>query len=664
ECGGLENRCSASYRGFESHPLCHMPSEGLIAREKPCITRETGQKMGHRDETQIPFSMPQPRRRKSSAVYQLRQRIPTELVNAGIYGKKKEFKKSLRTTDLKVAKRLALTVAQEWHVEWERELRKLKPSPKETAQEQAPVALRPLSSLSELEWRDFVKRHFIGLEMEAEEKGRDYDWGDDDDGIHRSKAIYEAKSMLMILKGDSSLYDPIDWHAKVVEALREEGIEVDEKSKKGAFIKVCKLFKRAYIETQTRTIKSIDGDTAAEIDPHFKGIGAYSALPAEIPASSPTPVNPAKQVTIGDFCERYIQSKLESNQQLSFGWQSKAETHAQVLKTLWGEDKPLSSVTAEDARNITSFLGKLPTNASKRYAGLPLTEATERESRKKNPKLLSPKTQRNYFDCIKAMFNFALEMDWIERNPFTRKVVSDILPRVELNSRSPMTTSEINKIFTSEDYLKERKSTDGKVGEQARFWVPLLCLFHSLRSNEACQLLLEDITQEDGIWVVNIRQKNDAGESVKKLKTQASVRKIPLHSELKKMGFLEYMESQKERGEIDLFPELKASKSGSKNDALGKWFARLSKKQLKDLPGSVGSKGLHTLRHSFTRAMRDGGVSKELRDILGGWSDGVRKNSESVYGDGFSLQTLAEAVEKVKFPDVDFSPIYAGRKSV
>jgi hypothetical protein len=57
---------------------------------------------------------------------------------------------------------------------------------------------------------------------------------------------------------------------------------------------------------------------------------------------------------------------------------------------------------------------------------------------------------------------------------------------------------------------------------------------------EICQLYVADIRQEDGIYIFDV---NDDGDD-KALKTASSRRKIPIHSELIKRGFIEYARSK------------------------------------------------------------------------------------------------------------------------
>ena len=71
---------------------------------------------------------------------------------------------------------------------------------------------------------------------------------------------------------------------------------------------------------------------------------------------------------------------------------------------------------------------------------------------------------------------------------------------------------------------------------------------NTIRRDEVCQLLVEDVKEENDVPFFEIRTLGDAGEERKSLKTEASARRVPIHQELLKMGFLDqYCLSSRER---------------------------------------------------------------------------------------------------------------------
>ena len=83
--------------------------------------------------------------------------------------------------------------------------------------------------------------------------------------------------------------------------------------------------------------------------------------------------------------------------------------------------------------------------------------------------------------------------------------------------------------------------------------MPLLGLFTGCRGNELAYLFKEDIRKhpDNGISYIFIRIN---AEIAKRAKNRNSVRSIPIHPQLKKLGFLKYIDSLKDGSRI--FPEL------------------------------------------------------------------------------------------------------------
>jgi hypothetical protein len=65
------------------------------------------------------------------------------------------------------------------------------------------------------------------------------------------------------------------------------------------------------------------------------------------------------------------------------------------------------------------------------------------------------------------------------------------------------------------------------------------------RVNEIAQLLLSDVLADDGVYYLNLESDNESG---KKLKNANARRKIPLHSKLISLGFIDYVNALKDAG--------------------------------------------------------------------------------------------------------------------
>jgi len=382
---------------------------------------------------------------------------------------------------------------------------------------------------------------------------------------------------------------------------------------------------------------------------YYRDLGIGSSLPEPLMAA----LSKQRTITVKDLGESYYENQRESR--ITESTLAKTASEMSIMTQLWGGKTPITDLSRGHAIQLIDALKRMTTNGPKRYPGVSLEKMSELEEKKEKPDLISPKTVHNYFDGISSALRFATDEGWLERNPLSSRSLRKRLPEKQKTSKPMMTAADINQVFGSRKYLQER--SNGARGE-ARFWVPILCLLHGVRSNEACQLLVEDVQEEDGIPFIDLRLANDDGEELKAFKTRASIRRIPLHDEIIKMGFLDFVEGQRIKGEVWLFPALSPNSMGSRADAVGKWFGRLRKELIPDLPEVKGAKGLHSFRHLFERTLRDQGVSDTLQYALGGWVDKKPNNSSIDYGGGFGVKVLKEAIDRVLFPGVDFSPLY------
>jgi integrase len=100
-----------------------------------------------------------------------------------------------------------------------------------------------------------------------------------------------------------------------------------------------------------------------------------------------------------------------------------------------------------------------------------------------------------------------------------------------------------------------------------------------------------------------------------------------------------------------LFPELRRDRRGSYSGHFQRWANRFL-----DRAGARGErKSFHSLRHTFTDALRRAGATGEVIDGLLGCSRG---NMRDRYGSGPWIAMLAEVVERLGYPGLDLSHLY------
>ena len=228
--------------------------------------------------------------------------------------------------------------------------------------------------------------------------------------------------------------------------------------------------------------------------------------------------------------------------------------------------------------------------------------------------------------------------------------------------KAVFTIDELNRLFRAPLYAgcKDDETgfaTSGKNRpRRGRFWVPLLSLFHGFRLNEAAQLYTEDVCEENGVPFFEIRaERADKRKCDKRLKTKQSKRRVPMHPAIIRIGFLDYVAER--RGDASrprLFPDLPLGESGYFSDPFSKWFGNFRTKTL----GEDCKASFHSFRHLFRGALGEAGVPIPDVEALGGWQI-MERSAERDYDAGRSLQRLRKHVEKVKYPGLDLSHLYA-----
>lgn len=167
-------------------------------------------------------------------------------------------------------------------------------------------------------------------------------------------------------------------------------------------------------------------------------------------------------------------------------------------------------------------------------------------------------------------------------------------------------------------------------------------MYSGARPGEIAQLLVDDVRQMQGVWVMHF---TDEGDEEKSLKTKGSFRVVPVHSKLVEMGFIEHVQRQRAAGERRAFPEAERNARGHIANKFEKKFGTyLVKLGLKEGRGLT----LYSFRHGFSDAMRAAGYMDEEFGFLMGHS---KFSMTARYGQmpQGTLQKRVELIEAVSY---------------
>ena len=554
---------------------------------------------------------------------------------------KEHIRVSLKTADHREARRLLPFQLARWTAYFEdqrrQHLRTLTP-PTE-------IESRELTVIQDHEAFEIVSNFFLHLE-------KDFRSGWEKTGIQmtdaeRTQSLETLCDEAIASDGGGGVYPPNDGSTALCEFLKKQGIACKKNSQ--AFRKLTPLFRAAELEHTMRAIDLLERKPIATRDPMFRDQFAHTPFPA-----------PKKSATLGQLVERYRKTLREAKR--SEGTFMTYEIPLRLLLEEFGKKTPLSAITRERVEDLCDLLKKAPQNAAQRYPEMKLRAAIIAADKANDTRRLRSKTIANYFQNISAIFRFAVGKGMMTENPasdpWLRKT---FIEDDDTGPKAQFTVEELNKLFLAPLYTGCVDDQNGfaKRGpnkpKRGRFWVPLLSLFHGFRSNETCQLYAEDIKERDGIPYIAIREDQDNGEpTVKRLKTKQSRRDIPIHPELIRLGFLDFVEERRaDLSSPRLFPELEADSKGYFSNPFSKWFGRFVEKTL----GSNVKATFHSFRHMFRDSLREANVSTERAEALGGWTSD--RSAEALYGKGFSIAALHSELKKVGYKGLQIDHLCA-----
>jgi len=359
---------------------------------------------------------------------------------------------------------------------------------------------------------------------------------------------------------------------------------------------------------------------AAERLEHY----SYDDAPAIVhaPPASALPTSSPLGAAVEDFI-------AEHSRQWAVKTIGQNRAYLNILVEYFGPDRLLGTISKLDASEVKKVLQALPAsrNTKPKLKALPLMQVITEPGIKK----IAPKTINSHIQMFKMFF------DWAETHGYSPHTLFDGKMKVAKAKNSDTERKPFSREQTRLIYTELTQNPSELVRKESHKWGMLLGMFTGARLNEICQLDIADIQRDGNTWFLNI---TDEGDDNKSVKSQAGKRKVPLHSELIQLGFLDFMDSRKSG--TRLFPDYSYSANGGYGRNLGRWCNEsfLSKLGIKQ-PGLV----FHSLRHTVVTRLSQADVPEPVvQCIIGHARSGV---TQEVYNrEGYTLFQLKEAINK------------------
>jgi Phage integrase family. len=304
-------------------------------------------------------------------------------------------------------------------------------------------------------------------------------------------------------------------------------------------------------------------------------------------------------------------------------------------------DVPVDEVDVLTIRSYKKTLRTLPSNRLKmpKYRELNIQELSALDIPKED--LLSDTTIQNIVTNVNSFFNDCLKVGYTKINPLHKEIPKSKAKKNE--HRFSFEDKDIKELFGKDEQLKFSKRNTSTYA----YWSPVLALYTGARIEEICQLRLESIHLDEDVPFIQIEPYHDPFFNIQlDLKTKYSERKIPLHPDLKKIGFFDFVKGMKELGFYRLFPELTPTDKGF-SPRVSKWFTRYKTKHLSCQ--DIEKKCFHSFRHTVMNKMVNSGIpDNTVEAIVGHSTEGMSKLKES-YLKRPDLTILYDAIKILDF---------------
>lgn len=341
--------------------------------------------------------------------------------------------------------------------------------------------------------------------------------------------------------------------------------------------------------------------------------GGYVQRSFQLNRTAAAAPDAASEHTVGELAAAYVKRQGETG-----AWKNVEERTTVVERFVkWlGADTLLSSVDVERCEEVFAMFSS---------RGLAST------------------TQNKELRWLRALFNFAVEREWMQRNPARSLRVKEPAAR---DQRVPFTDSDLRVLFgaaLSKAVVARPIGSAAKGAGQGepvympeRYWGLLLGLYSGLRCGEVIRLRTADVAEVDGVLCLVVEPE---AEGV--LKTTSSRRQVPVHSHLIELGLADFVEEQRAAGQVQLFSRAMTLKRPEAT--LSNWFRRYRHAQ----GISEKKKPFHSLRHTFRQRLSDADVQDSKVSDLMGHSDGSMTHGR--YGSRASVARLRDAIERLDF---------------
>ncbi|EKO3793021.1 tyrosine-type recombinase/integrase [Vibrio metschnikovii] len=246
---------------------------------------------------------------------------------------------------------------------------------------------------------------------------------------------------------------------------------------------------------------------------------------------------------------------------------------------------------------------------------------------------LSCKTVKEYISANKQFFDYCERIELIDKNVFKAIKAPKTRGTKASQQRDRWQLKEIKRLLSSSEFRKKDVQFQ---------WTTKVQVYQGCRPSEVCQLTTNDIQVIDGVSCITISD----SDTEQRLKTSNAVRTIPLHNQLIKEGFLDYVQERREQKQKQLFDY---KPHGENKDWSFRYRTNLGKLQTAMGMKPNARPTAYSFRHTFIDELKIANTPEHIvAEIVGHAHPNITFGR---YGKQAKIQQLNEAVNK--FPSVE-----------
>lgn len=564
---------------------------------------------------------------RRGASYYARARVPLDLIDA--VGKK-ELVKALGTKDEQEAKRLLWPVVEAWNRQFDdmRSRRMLTPDDKADAvwqhytgtlerDEQARQLMPTAADIEAI--ADPFDKLVASKRREIDANSRRVKLG------HMRKHLVEGETALIAHEVD----DYIERNKLLVDPLSPDRGDLARKMMRGE------------IEALEATLKRDKGD--------------YTHVPAD-PIVKPATGTAREQAAPGEtIMELFEQYAAENPKGIATDTIAQARRDVGSFVDYVGSTCPVHRIDKKAVREWKALLMKFPVKAteSSAFAGMKLAQIVRHNETVGKP-VITVRTVNRYLAGFSAFCAWLVNHGYLDNNPADGM----FLKKPKDKTTVPFTPDQMNTLFKSplftgcqsaDEWRNVAKPGNVRIRDH-RYWVPLIMLFSGARPAEIAQLAIADVRQEHGHWIMHITTEGE-GKSVK---TEGSMRVVPVHDELIRLGFIKYRDGMEAARQQRLFPHAERNSRGQMIADFSREFGRyLTRLGVKDGRGL----SLYSFRHGAADALRRAGHLDEQFGFILGHTSATMTGRYGIMPQGM-LEDRVKLVNSIAYPGLKIDHLF------